>query len=88
MLKTNLGYFESREERKLARANHIMVTTTYSQDGRSLEYFYIDYSLDGFASFLFEDVLNASSSAVEYTVYDAEGSIATDFNKQRFPKRV
>lgn len=89
MLSTTLPDVDSGQHRKLALANKVRVTTTYSQDGRGQEVFYTPYNpQDGFALFLFEDVLNASANVADYSVYDAEGQRVTTFNQERFPKRV
>ncbi len=93
MISSVLPYVEGSDEdrklRRLAFANKIAVTTKQSLDGRSLESLYIDYSpTDGYAVFLMEDVLNTSEGVKSYSIYNEVGVRITDFNKQRFPKRI
>lgn len=57
------------------RANKVYVNTKYSQDGRQLEGFWLDYSPEEpFALFLLTKTLDKSSFVDYYDVYDAAGN--------------
>jgi len=81
---------EDRANAKIARKNKVAVKTKYSSDGRYTESLYIDYdpTRPGYALFLLENVLNTSEMVDYYSVYDKNGERVTDFNPERFSKRV
>lgn len=65
---------DNHDDPRLAQANHIMVDTTYSQDGRSTEFFFIEYDpKDSLALFLLERALQSSTGVSHYYVYDDKG---------------
>jgi len=70
------------------RANKIYVVTKHSQDGRSLEGFWMDYNpKDNYALFLLQFTLNASDGVDYYSVYDANGERDKNFLAEHWPKR-
>lgn len=70
-------------------SNKIQVSTTYSQDGRQRESFYLEYNPnDMMALFLFEEVLNSSNTVIQYRVYDTDGKPVKNFRTEHHPKRV
>lgn len=75
-------------ERGIARANKIYVVTKHSQDGRSLEGFWMDYNPDEpYALFLLEFALGHSAGVDYYSVYDEHGNRISDFVEELSPKR-
>ncbi len=74
------------------RANKVFVNTTYSQDGRNSEGFWLDCDPSipeqSFALYLLTVVLEASPTVESYSIYDAEGVRTTNFDGTRFAKRV
>lgn len=54
-------------------ANKVLVTTTYSSDGRSRETLLLPYPHSGLDLFLLELILKNSTAVVDYYVYDANG---------------
>ncbi len=74
---------------RLALSNKIRVDTSYSQDGRSTDSFYVSYDpKDGLALFLFEKTLNSSPFVTNYSVYDDVGNRIKIFNKEQQSKRT
>ncbi len=70
-------------------SNKIRVDTSYSQDGRSTESFFVSYDpKDGFALLLFEKTLDSSPFVTLYSVYDDVGNRIKTFNKEQHPKRT
>jgi hypothetical protein len=87
MLSTNIH--TGSDNPKSARSNKIMVSTKYSQDGRSTEVFWLDYNpSDSLALFLFEKTLNSSDYVDFYRIFDTSGDRVLNPSKEVNPKRT
>ena len=68
-----------------ARANKMFVLTKNSQDGRSLEGFWIDFEINSdnsYPNFLFLSVLDSSEMVENYSVFDKNGKRMDVVQKQ------
>lgn len=73
---------------RLALSNKLLITVKYSQDGRCLESFKLDYDPVGIEIFLIENILNSSEFVESYSMFDSNGLRIKEFNTEKYNKRV